>query len=103
MFGVSNSHVFTYKKLFAYIRSVQCNVQIVNGSKAPAKVFGLVIIKIFITNIIIPLCPSYYMPQNKQNKTSQTSLKHYNELRNVRTKALGWVQMTTETGKKVQS
>ena len=38
------------------------------------------------------------MPQKPQNKISQTALKHYNEVRNVRTEALRRVQMTTYTG-----
>ena len=38
------------------------------------------------------------MPQNPQNTISQTSLKHYNEFRNVRTEALRWVQMNTDIG-----
>ena len=90
--------MFTGIKLFAYIRPVQCNVKILNGRKAPAKGFGLDIIKTPKTNIIIPLWPSYYMPQNPQNTISQTALKNYNESRNFRTEALRWVQMTTDTG-----
>ena len=43
--GGSNSHVFTYTKLYSYIRPVQYNVQILNDSKAPAKGFVLAIIK----------------------------------------------------------
>ena len=42
------------------------------------------------------------MPQNPQTTISQTSLKHYNELRNVRTESLRWVQMTTDTGIKLK-
>ena len=42
------------------------------------------------------------MPQKPQNKISQTVLKHYNEVRNVRTEALRWVQMTTYTGIKLK-
>ena len=38
------------------------------------------------------------MPQNPQNTISQTALKHYNEFRNVRTEALIWVKMATDTG-----
>ena len=38
------------------------------------------------------------MPKNLQNKTSQTALKHYNELRYFRTEALRWVKMTTKSG-----
>ena len=96
--GVSNSHVFTDIKLFAYTRPVQCNVQIINVSKAIAKGFVLVIIKIQKTSISIPLWTSYLMPQNQQNTISQTALKNYNEFRNVRTEALRRVQMTTDTG-----
>ena len=42
--GVSNYHVFVGITVFTYIRPVKCNVQISNGSKAPAKVFGLVVV-----------------------------------------------------------
>ena len=58
--------------MFAYIIPVTFNVQIINSSKVPAKVFDLVIIKIPKTNISIPIWPSYYMPQNPQNTISQT-------------------------------
>ena len=85
---------------FAYIGPVPCNVQILNVRKAPAKVFGLVIIKIPNTNMIIPLLPSYYMPHKPKNTISQNSLKHYNEFVNVRTESLRWVKMTTDTGLK---
>ena len=60
--GGSNSHVFTDIKNFTYIISVNCNVEILNISKAPEKGFVLVIVKITKSNIIIPLWPSYYMP-----------------------------------------
>ena len=40
------------------------------------------------------------MPQNPQNTISQTALKHYNEFRNIRTEALIWVKITTDTGVK---
>ena len=62
--------------MFAYIIPVKCNVQIINGIKAPEKVFGLGIIKIPKTSIIIPLWSSYYIPKNLQKTTSQTALKH---------------------------
>ena len=42
----SNYHVFTNITVFAYIRPVKCNVQILNDRKSPIQVFGLVIIKI---------------------------------------------------------
>ena len=99
--GRSNYHVFNDIKLFAYIRPVQCPVQILHVRKTPAKGFGLVIIKPPKTNIIIPLWTSYYIPQNPKNTVSQTELKHYNEFRNVKTEALRWVKMTTCTGIKL--
>ena len=66
--GGYNYHVFTNTTMIAYIRPVQCNVQILNDSKAPAKGFGLVIIKTPKTNISIPVWPSYYMPQNPKTQ-----------------------------------
>ena len=53
--------------MFAFIRPVKYNSQTFNGSNAPAKLFGPVIIKIPKTNIIIPFWPSENMPQNTQN------------------------------------
>ena len=93
--------MFTNITMFACIRLVKYNVRIINGRKYPAKVFGLVIIKIPKTNIIIPLQTSYYMPQNPKNKISQTSLKHYNEFISVRTESIGWVNIATDTGIKI--
>ena len=58
--------------------------------------FGLVIVKPRKTKKIIPICPSYYMPQNSQNTISSTALKHYNKFTNERTEALIWVHMTKD-------
>ena len=102
MDGRSNSHAFANIKMFAYIRPVKFNVQIINSSKAPENVFGLVIIKIPKTSTIIPLWSSYYMPQNPQNTISQTLLKNYDQFRIVITEALIWVKMTTDTGMKLK-
>ena len=49
--------------------------KIIIGRKPPAKVFGLVTVKVTKTNIILPLWPLYYMPQNPQNTLIQTVLK----------------------------
>ena len=83
--------------MFTYIRPAKFNVKILNGRKSLANVFGLVILKIPRTNNIIPLHPSYYMPQNT---ISQTALKHYNKSRMIRTEALRWLQMATDKGNK---
>ena len=42
------------------------------------------------------------MPQNPQNTISQTALRHYNELRSVRTGALIWINMNTDIGIKLK-
>ena len=42
------------------------------------------------------------MPQNTQNKISQTALKHYNQFRIVGTEALTWLKITTNIGKKLK-
>ena len=94
-------HVFTGITIFNYIRPVKCNVKILNGSKYPAKGFGLVIIKAK-KNIIILLGPSYYMPKNPQNTIIQTALKHYNKLRSIIAEALRWLKINKYTGKKLK-
>ena len=38
------------------------------------------------------------MPQDPNNKISQTTLKYQNEFRNIINEALRWVKMTTDTG-----
>ena len=55
--GRSKYYMFTDTTMFTYIRPVKCNVQIITGSKAPTKDFGLVIIIITKVNIVIPLQP----------------------------------------------
>ena len=85
--------------MFTYIRSVKCNIQSINGKNSPANIVGLFIVKIPKTNIIIPLCILYYIPQNT---IIQTALKHYNQFKSVRTKALRWLHHATDTGKKLK-
>ena len=42
------------------------------------------------------------MPQKSKNKISQNAIKHYNQLINVRTGALIWVNMNTDIGIKLK-
>ena len=88
--------------MFTYIITVKLNIQLLNGGKDPEKGFGLVIIKIPYTHIIIPLCPSYYIPQNPQNKISKIALKDYNKFRSVRTEVPRWIKNTTDTGMNIE-
>ena len=88
--------------MFSYIRPIKFNVKILNGSKALAKCFGLVIIKTPKTNIIIPFWPSYYIPQNPQNTISQTEIRHYKKIRSVRNEYIRLVQTATDKGIKLK-
>ena len=67
------SPFFTDITMFTYIKPVKCNIQTINGRKAPVKGSGLVIVYIS-KNIIITIRPSYYMLQNPQNTISKTAL-----------------------------
>ena len=78
-------------------------LKILNGSKSREKGFGLVIIKIPKTNIIITLWKSYYIPQNPQNTISKTTLKYYNPLKSIITEAMRWFKITTYTGNKIKA
>ena len=53
-------------------------------------------------SITITLYPSYYIPQNPQNKIIKTSFKHYNQFISVSTEALIWLQIATDRGKKLK-
>ena len=83
--------MFTNITMFTYIRPVKCKVQLLNYRKSPVNVFGIVVIKIPKTNIIIPLWISYYMPQNPKNTISQTALKNSNQFRSIITESLIWL------------
>ena len=54
LIGESKSHVFTDIVIVSYIIPIQCNVQMINDSKAHAKGFGLVIIKIPPKTLVYP-------------------------------------------------
>ena len=87
--------------MFTYKRPLQYDVQILNGSKAPAKGFGLVMVKIPKTNIIMPLWPSYYIKKNiKHNNSNWTQT--IQSIQNFKSKDLRWLQITTDTGKKLK-
>ena len=88
--------------MFTYIRPENCNVQIFNDRKPPAKGFDPFIVKILKTHNIIPLWLSYYIPQSPQNTISQTAIKHYNQLGRVKNEALRWLLITTDTSKKLK-
>ena len=74
----SNYRMLTEITMLTYIRPLKCNVQILNGRRSPAKVFGTVIVTL---QKQASLCNSGHHTichKNSQNKISQTSLKNYN-------------------------
>ena len=99
--GGTNSHLFTNITMFTYIKPVKFNVKRFNIKKSPAKGFGFVTVKIPKTNIIFLLWPSYYIPQNLQNTIIQNSLIGYNRFISFTTESLIWLQITTDTGNKL--
>ena len=95
--------MFTDLSYFIQFRPINVTVQILNGGKAAAKGFVSVIIRVSNTDLIIPLWPVYYMPDNPQNTISQPAIKFYNKFRSVRTEALRWIQFVQPCGKKTRT
>ena len=87
--------------MFAYIRPVNCNVQILNDIKASEKYFGLVIIKYQKIYHYTTLAIIIHGTKHK-NTISQIELKHYNQLIRTRTETLRWLQITTDRGNKTK-
>jgi hypothetical protein len=67
--GGSNSHVFTERHYFSSMEDIDVPVQVLDGSPVVAKGIEVVIMK--VDYWIIPLWPSYYMPNNPQNPIVQ--------------------------------
>ena len=72
--GGSKSHCFMYITIFTYIRTIKCKVQIINDSKSPANVFGLVILKKYknkhyYTTLVIVLYATRPKKHNNSNCT----------------------------------
>ena len=73
----------------------------VSGSSASVEGIGIVLARLSATDIILPLYPCYYAPSFPQNTLSPPAIKHYNKYRSVRTEALSWVRLVSDTGRKV--
>ena len=95
--GGSNSHVLTTKSHFVLFKETTINIQTLSGTSSVDRGYSLAIIQIPSTQMIIPLWPTYYMPDNPQNTLSQNALKSYNEFRSVRTESLGWIHFVNST------
>jgi len=75
----------------------QLHIYQLNGSTVPALGCGLKLIQCPTIKNIIPLWPTYYMPDNPQCTLSLTVLCHYLHF-NVLTKHLHSLQITTTSG-----
>ena len=98
--GGSNSHIFTCKDFFYVLQPALGVITQVSGSAATVEGLGIVFMRIPKTEIIISLYPCYYAPTFPQNTLSPPAIKHYNRYRSVRTEALSWVRLVSETGQK---
>ena len=96
--GGSNDHVLTCKEDFLIYKRNTINIQQLSGTTTLARGYGLSLIRIPNTSMIIPLWPTYFMPSNPQNTLSQNTLKSYNNFLRVRTEALGWIHFSNASG-----
>ena len=99
--GGSNSHIFTSKEFFYVLHPASGVITQVSGSSASVEGLGIVFIWIPKADIVLPLYPCYYAPSFPQHTISPPAIKHYNKYRSVRTEALSWVRLVSETGDKV--
>ena len=97
--GGSNSHIFTSKEFFYVLQPASGVITQVSGSSASVEGLGIVFMRVPKSDIIIPLYPCYYAPTFPQHTLSPPAIKHYNNYRSVRTEALSWVRLVSETGK----
>jgi hypothetical protein len=73
------------------------HVKQLNGTTVKALGYGLKLIQCSITNTIIPLWPTYYIPTNLQCTFSPTALQHYLHYKII-TEHLDSLLITTSTG-----
>ena len=98
IYGGSNSHVLTDIENFLQYKEGPIKIQQLSGTTSSARGYGIEVIRIPKTDMIIPLWPVYHMPENPQNTLSQNALKDYNKFRSVRTEALQWIKFTNHLG-----
>ena len=99
--GGSNSHIFTNKDYFFILQPASGVITQVSGSSAAVEGLGIVFIRVPKSDIILPLYPCYYAPSFPQHTISPPAIKHYNHYRSVRTEALSWVRLVSESGQKL--
>ncbi len=75
--GGANCFITKNKSHFVNFISRPLQVQQLNGSIATAEGYGLKLLQHLPSNYIIPLWPTYFMPNNNQCTVSPTALKHY--------------------------
>ena len=101
--GGANAHIFNNISFFTSYIANPCQVQQVSGTSAPCPGWGLVLIQVPDQAFpIIPLWPSYYMPNNPQNTLSQQALKQYNRFIKVSTESLDHIHLQDCQGNTTQ-
>jgi len=76
-------------------------VKQLNGSTVQALGYGLKLVQCPTTKVIIPLWPTYFMPNNPQCTFSPTALRHYLQY-TITTEHLASLSIVTSTGIKLK-
>jgi hypothetical protein len=93
--GSANCFITNNKEHFVNFTSHPIKVQQLDGSIASALGFCLKLIQHQPSNYIIPLWPTYFMPQNPSCTFSLTALKYYLQYPSVTTTHLKALSITT--------
>ena len=95
--GGSNSHIFNERKHFWRLQETKAMVKGVFGKRNESIGPGIVLVR--IDDMVIPLYPCFFMPDNPQNTLGNNALKKYNNFRSVRQESTEWVRFTDAKGK----
>jgi hypothetical protein len=93
--GGANCFIINNKRHFVNLISRPLQVQQLDGSIAVAEGYGLKLIQHLPSKYVIPLWPTYFMPNNTQCTFSPTALKHYLKYPSITTYHLQSLHITT--------
>ena len=80
--------------------AIKSSVKQVSGDEAPVEGMGIVLARMKDCQDILVLYPCYHMPDNPQSTLGLPALKHYGEMRSVRTETLSWIRLVNKNGVK---
>jgi hypothetical protein len=97
--GGANCFITNNKSHFIFYTPQNLHIQQLDGSITSAQGYGLKLIQDPTTKFIIPLWPTYYMPNNKSSTFSPTALKYFLKYPEVSNKHLHSLHITTTCGR----